>query len=186
MQYKETLAAVGDKAIAALRQVVDNGQKTYKEFTFDLETLRDFLSVNIMEDPEHKDTFIALREMKGPVLYWFEVMPGYNHAAIVDRLRNYQANDNKRATPAIKKHIDFNSPVLYVGKVKASFYGRVIQHLGFFPNSRTQGLQLFHWMQKEPLVVKLHACEFEPEMSDLVGLLENELAKDTKAARGKT
>ena len=61
----------------------------------------------------------------------------------------------------------------------------MIQHLGYFPTAGTQGLQLFYWAKEFNLDVRIHAYHFEPEMYDLVAVLELKFARDLKPIVGK-
>ena len=84
----------------------------------------------------------------------------------------------------MKKSIN-DSRILYVGKVKRHFWGRLIQHLGYYKVNRTQGLQLYYWAKELNLNLKVTVIEFEPEMIDLMEVLESALAKKLKPILGK-
>lgn len=85
----------------------------------------------------------------------------------------------------MKKRYDEYSKCLYVGKVKKTVWGRVIQHLGFYKVAKTQGLQLFEWARDLDLKLKMHVYEFEEDMCDLVSIMELELARKKKPIIGK-
>lgn len=185
MNYTQILHTAANESLSALQHLAEKGHKSYNEFNFETEFLKDYLTKDIRESIEHKETFGRLMQIKGPVLYWFEILPGYDQRKIVERLNQYKGDQSGRHTPAIRKNVDYSSNVLYVGKVKNLFYGRVIQHLGFFRTPETQGLQLYHWMKGEPLQLRLHALEFEAGMANLLGVVENEFAKLLKPIIGK-
>ena len=90
-----------------------------------------------------------------------------------------------RAVPARQNSFDDTSPVLYVGKVKKAFGGRVIQHLGFSATAATQGLQLYHWTRGMALKLQLTAFEFEDDMADLLPLVERAVARELRPLLGK-
>ena len=184
MKYVNELKRSAQQSIAALQDIADGGYKTYKTYNFKIEELRDFSAENILHS-EHKEIFDSLQSIKGPVLYWFEIKDDYDRRIILEKLNSYKANVNLRSTPAIKKSADTTSNILYVGKVKQSFYGRVIQHLGFFTNPQTQGLQLYHWLKGETITLELHVCEFHVDMANIIGILENDFARLLKPIIGK-
>ena len=64
-------------------------------------------------------------------------------------------------------------------------FGRFIQHLGFHKAKSTQGLQLFYWAKNLSLSLKLTMLEFEPDMINLMTVLENEVANELKPIIGK-
>lgn len=181
----EFIKRVSGKLINNLQSVKDNGAKKYFSFEVDCKTLIDYNNIDIRDAEEYKSIFVKLGNMSGPVLYWFEIISDNTPTEIRNALIEYKNNNNTKATPALKNNFDDNSRCLYVGKVKRSFFGRVIQHLGFYKVSRTQGLQLFYWSKSIGLKVKIHAYEFENEMSDLVSLMELELANELNPVIGK-
>ncbi|WP_304342930.1 hypothetical protein [Chryseobacterium koreense] len=128
--------------------------------------------------------FSELNEMSGPCLYFFEITSDHLSSDIIDRIKIYSKTENSKAIPAIKKTIP-ESNVLYVGKVKGNFWGRLIQHMGYYKVNRTQGLQLFYWAKELDLSLKLTVMEFESEMIDIMEVLESGLAKRLKPILGK-
>jgi len=121
----------------------------------------------------------------GPTLYLIEKISGPSNEKLLQLLKEYKATQKARGTSAIKKNPNINSAFLYVGKVKERFYGRVIQHLGFFQNSKTAGLQIFHWLQGIPMVIKFHAYHFDEEMANYMSVMEYEFAKKLRPLIGK-
>lgn len=59
------------RTIAVLDKVKNDA--VTKEFTFDIDCsdLKDYLNNNILESEEYSELFNRLRQMRGPVLYWF-------------------------------------------------------------------------------------------------------------------
>lgn len=184
MKYINELKTSALQSVIALQDIAENGYKTYNTYKFKIRELRDFSNENILYS-EYKEIFDSLQNIKGPVLYWFEIKDDYDRNVILEKLSVYKAKVNLRSTPAIKRSADMSSNVLYVGKVKQSFYGRVIQHLGFFTNPQTQGLQLYHWLKGEDITLELHACEFKNDMAGIIGILENDFARLLKPIIGK-
>lgn len=181
----EFIKQVSKKIINNLQSVKENGEKNYFSFEVDCGTLNDYNNVDIRNAEEFKNIFEELKSMNGPVLYWFEILSENMPEQIRDAITIYRNTENSKATPALKNKFDNNSKCLYVGKVKRGFWGRIIQHLGFYKVNGTQGLQLFYWAKSIKLKVKIHVYEFENDMSDLVSIMELELANKLNPIIGK-
>lgn len=184
MTLNETIKQIGKKAASPLYFVSDNGAKQIREYTFDCSELEDYSYVDITKSEKYKPQFDDIKLISGPALYYFEILSEHSPTIIVSSLSRYSATENSKAIPAIKKKFA-DSKILYVGKVKRHMLGRLIQHLGFYKVRGTQGLQLFHWARELSLSIKLTVLEFEPEMINLMGVLENELAAEFKPILGK-
>ena len=158
-----------------------------KEFIFDIDCsdLKDYLNNNILKTEEYSDLFKRLCEMKGPVLYWFEILSDNTNDSIIASLRGYKRLKDHRAIPYFKESYDRHTRILYVGKCKRDFYGRVIQHLGYFTTPTIQGLQLYHWAKDINLKVRIHAIEFPNEMEDIMPIVESFFAKQLHPLIGK-
>lgn len=129
--------------------------------------------------------FEPILNIKNPVLYWFEIVSDHQSRDIYNTLVHLKTNLN-RNLPAYKKTVrDWQSNILYVGKVKKQFCGRITVHLGYYANPHTQGLQLCHWAQNEKLKLRLHYVLFPFELTDLIGLYENALALELRPLFGK-
>lgn len=170
------------RAAEPLHHVANSGAENVHEFLFDLAVMRDFSSEDIRQSIEYKDDFLRLAAIKGPVVYVFEVVSNTASDLLLQAARNDSGN---RAMPAFKNSVNQTSRILYVGKVKRNFWGRVIQHLGFYKVTATQGLQLFHWAAPLQLRVKLTAFEFRSDMAELLPLIENALAHTLQPLIGK-
>ena len=183
---QEVIKQTSNKLIEALNVVQANGFKHNFSFNIDCKNLKDYSDFDIRESPEFKEAFNKLELMRGPVLYWFEIVStNSNNDGIRQELLRYSQTDNSKSTPALKKAFDNKSDCLYVGKVKRKVWGRMIQHMGFYSVNRTQGLQIFHWAKDLDLQLKVHLYEFESEVSDLISIFEIELAKQKKPIVGK-
>lgn len=179
-----TIKEISRNAVIPLHNVSTNGAKKIKEFFINCSELEDYNHVDIRESEKHKTLYKELKEMDGPCLYFFEILSDNLTSDIIDTIKEYSNSENSKSIPAIKKTIP-ESKILYVGKVKRHFWGRLIQHLGFYKVNRTQGLQLFYWSKQLNLNIKVTVFEFEPEMINLMEVLENELAKKLKPILGK-
>lgn len=178
------LNSVINKAIIAFEQVKTKGAKKYYSFEIGCEELEDFNKIPIQNSEKYRSLFMNLMEISGPVVYWFEIISDINSEKIITELNHYKLK-KERNTPAIRKNINPNSKILYVGKVKLKFFGRFIQHLGFYKNNQTQGLQLFYWAKEISIKLKVHVLEFEKDMEDYIPIIELEFSKYLEPLIGK-
>jgi len=137
---------------------------------------------NITETiPEFKE----IKEVKQPVLYWFELKSSDKNQQIRKKIESYReplkkdfSHPNYRYTSSYKKTFSSDTKILYVGKVQTGFWGRLVTHLGYSRYKTTAGMQLFHWYDpKEFGELKLHYITFDKDMKYLVTVLEKQLAK---------
>lgn len=175
---------LGD-TIDILEGVRQNGVKRELSFVIDCSNLEDFNNNDIRDSPIFKDIFCELRKSNGPTIYWIEIVSETDRSSIIDALKLYKTGYNPKATPALKTTINYKSSILYVGKVKGTFWGRLIQHLGFFKVNATQGLQLYHWTQNLNLILKVNILEFNSDMADILPLIEYTFAKRLQPLVGK-
>ncbi|HFG0578713.1 hypothetical protein LIS90_12300 [Flavobacterium psychrophilum] len=182
MEFK--IKEISKKIVIPLQNVSINGPKKKKEFLINCTELEDFNFIDITDSEKHKLMFSELKELTGPCLYYFEVTSTNLPNEIINKIREYSNTENSKSIPAIKSKPP-ESKILYVGKVKRHFWGRLIQHLGYYKVQRTQGLQLFYWAKEIDLNIKLIVYEFENEMIELMEVLENDLAKHLKPILGK-
>ena len=146
--------------------------------------------VNISEDITE---FRALKDIKKPVLYWFELTSSNNNKAIRDAfIKGYREPIKKglktpyRNTSSYKKAYSSISTTLYVGKVEIGFWGRLVTHLGYSQSPKTAGMQLFHWYNPEVFGnIKLNYIVLEENMKHLIVILEKQLAKELKPLIGR-
>lgn len=184
MALTNTIKQIGKKTAASLYNVSENGAKQIKEFKFDFTDLDDYNSIDITQSEKFKSLFDDIKQITGPAIYIFEILSDHSPSIIVSALNAYSATEDAKAVPAIKKNIS-ESKILYIGKVKRNMWGRLVQHLGFYPIRLTQGLQFFYWAKGISLSAKLTILEFEPEMANLMGVIEGELAAQLKPILGK-
>lgn len=184
MTPSDLVKEVSEKCAQSFLHVSKIGAKKIQEFTIDCELLEDYNDNDITKSEKYYQLFKDLRQLSGPCLYYFTIISEHSTQDLVNSIVEYSITENSKSTPAIKKNIP-ESKILYVGKVKRYFWGRVIQHLGFYSTPRTQGLQLYYWTRANKLKLKLTVLEFESDMSDLLTILEIELAKQLKPIIGK-
>jgi hypothetical protein len=180
----ELIKDIAKSALNPLKKVSEVGATKISEFDIECGSLEDYNNCDIRKSPWFETLFIELQKFQGPCLYFFTITSKQSATQIVERIRAYSSTENSKSIPAIKKQFS-QSNILYVGKVKRDFYGRVIQHLGYYKVNQTQGLQLFYWAQDLNLCIKLTVLEFDTEMMNLMEVLENGLAKELKPILGK-
>lgn len=184
-EVEKGIRAAAGRLSNHLINVQTNGPLDYLQYDFKCSELQDWNEIDIRQSLEHKEFFTKLEEFNGPVLYFFEIISIQDSGSIRDCMAKYKYLKDSKSVPALKKNYTKDSRILYVGKVKRNFYGRVIQHLGYYKVARTQGLQLFYWAKEIGLDIRLHAYHFEPEMHDLVSIFELKFARDLKPITGK-
>ena len=146
--------------------------------------------INISEDI---DEFRTLKDIKKPVLYWFELASSDNNTALREEFINgYREPIKKgvktpyRNTSSYKNTYNPKSTTLYVGKVEIGFWGRIVTHLGYSQSPKTAGMQLFHWYKPEVFgALKLNYIVFEENMKHLIVILEKQLAKELEPLIGR-
>lgn len=180
----DLIKEIASQEILPFEKIKKNGYFQIKEFEIDCSNLDDYNQIDPREVGPFVPMFKEIMEMKGPVLYFFEVLSDTSPIEIVENIRSFSNGPNSKSTPAIKKSIP-NSKILYVGKVKKKFWGRVIQHLGFYKVRGTQGLQLYYWAKPLNLNLKLTAIEFESDASEIIAIMENKIARELNPILGK-
>jgi len=169
----------------SLSLLIDGGIKNKGNFNISCGKLTDYNNIDIRYSNEYRETFDKIMKIKGPVVYWFEIRSNYKNSEIRNQIIEYAQQANSKSTPALKKKFDSTSTCLYVGKVKKIFWGRIIQHLGFYKVKQTQGLQLFYWAKDINLDLRVHYFEFDKELEDFVDVFEKRLAKRLNPIVGK-
>lgn len=86
----------------------------YKEFYYHIkcENLEDFLSKDITQSVQYQDLLQDLMQIKGPVLYWYEITSSHSNNDIIKTLKEYKQK-KQRATPVIYKNYDRLTKILY-------------------------------------------------------------------------
>lgn len=78
----------------------------YKEFYYHIkcENLEDFLSKDITQSVQYQDLLQDLMQIKGPVLYWYEITSSHSNNDIIKTLKEYKQK-NKEPLPSSTKTI---------------------------------------------------------------------------------
>jgi len=170
-------------SLAPLEHVAKEGpKKNNLSIPIDCSTLAD---LEALYSNRYKAIFNIKYNITGPALYWFEIESQTETRCIIENINKYKLVSGYKAVPAIRKSINHDTKILYVGKVKRDLWGRIVQHLGFYHVNRTQGLQLVHWCSGLDLNLILHIYEFEDEMAGLMPIIENGMAKHLNPLLGK-
>lgn len=170
------------------KSVAEKNEIIYKQYHIDCSLLiKDFGStINITEEEWFQP---ILEYSKSPTVYVVEKLDGPENLRLLELYRNYRfakgPDHQYRNTSALKRNPDIDTQYLYVGKVKQAFYGRVIQHLGFYINKDTGAMQIFHWLNQLPMKICFHAYHFPITMADHMGLFELTLARKYQPLLGK-
>jgi len=181
----EVIQVIANGVIEQLQKMLKNGVKSPQTHQIDCSDLADYSAVDIRKSERFQKLFDELVKVKGPALYWFELVSDHGAAAIISALEDYKQTAEPRATPALRNTQTSTSRILYVGKVKKNLWGRLIQHLGFYKVPATQGLQLFHWAKSPGLSLNFNYIEFGDEMADIMPLMEYAFAKHYHPLVGK-
>jgi hypothetical protein len=182
--YSKIIQEIAQKENAPILHIAEYGCKNVYDFDIDCSDLQDYNFSDIRKAPEHEELFKNLARIKGPVLYVFEIVSETTSDTIVETIKKYSNDDKSKAIPAIKNTYP-NTKILYVGKVNKIFWGRIIQHLGYYKVEGTQGLQLFYWARPLKLKLRLKAMEFENDAIDLMAVFERNLADRLNPILGK-
>ncbi len=124
-------------------------------------------------------------------LYWFELEDTVK-AEEVNKLLNAYRNKKLKKVPATNKNE--NSKILYVGVRQKGFVkrsgltnivGRLNQHLGYYPNKNTQGLQLYHYLKDKDYKITIKVIEFEGLDKHYLNIIEKKIAEQLKPLCGR-
>ncbi len=181
----DLIQAITNEQIEVLKKSLQNGIIREHFEVIDCDTLGDFMHTDVRKSSEFKSLFDTLKSMKGPVLYWFEILSENTHAQVRGKLTEYKNMSDARANSAMRNYTVPDSKYLYVGKVKKGICGRIVTHLGYNKSHKTSGLQLYHWSKNMNLKLRLHTIEFIPEMADLISVVELKLAQNLHPIIGK-
>ncbi len=115
-------------------------------------------------------------------LYVFE----FQEISAQDVYEAYINIENKdRNKSGFKSKPDFDTNVLYVGKVKKDLGSRISTHFGY-AHAKTGGLQLKYWAKKLKLKLTIHLIVCDENIGDFINPLELELTKMLKPLIGKS
>ena len=109
------LKTIGTQLIANLESLKNLDNSSIYTFEIECDTLRDFSHEDIRDSTEFKTIFEALEKIKGPVVYWFEIVSkDIPRVKIKEQLQTYSETAGARSTPAMRKNTNPDSAYLYV------------------------------------------------------------------------
>lgn len=190
-----------EQCIEAFKIELDGITSIRKEFKFNTSRLPAVLEVTgyemILLDPAFKTMFDELQKIKSNCLYWLEVKTVAEAMELKSRIcvkkKELWSEDKKvcRVLPALNKNE--NSTVLYVGVRKGSaakkqkitnIAGRIVQHLGYYREGRTQGLQLAYYTRELEVDITLHVYSLHNCPDEYLYILEKIMAKKLRPVCG--
>ncbi|WP_405223910.1 hypothetical protein [Dokdonia sp. Asnod1-B02] len=138
--------------------------------------------------PEFKHILAKLDDYYGDCIYWFETETTEDAIKLDNLLSEYRSkkqlkNSGYRAVPTTNK-LAHKDKTFYLGVRKGkpskrgltNIMGRINQHLGYYKNARTQGLQLYHWAKDADVTIIIHCVHFNQDLGPLLYVLEHKLA----------
>ncbi len=188
--------------INEFKSELDIVKSEYYNFDFNTSELPDVheytYSKDITKNTKFEEMFNILRVIRTNCLYWFSVN-NFEDADLLkqiisDKKSELWSEDKNicRILPA--KNSNSNSKVVYVGvrkggyvkKHNASFIsGRIVQHMGYYKEGRTQGLQLAYYTRVLNIDMSLNIYLLDDCPDEYLYILEKIFAKKLKPICGK-
>ncbi len=178
--------------------IVNKKLVTFSE-SFNIKDLPDnqVFSVHPNRLPEFNYLFRPLDKKNNDCLYWFEletIKKAKELNSLLDEYResNIKGKTNYRNIPAKNKNETSN--VLYVGIRRGSksknpkltnIVGRINQHLGYYKNPNTQGLQLSHFAKDSDYKLTLNVVEIISPNNIYLNIIEKKVADKLKPLCGR-
>ena len=150
--------------------------------------------------PEMRYFFEGLDKIKHHALYYFEldnIEKAHQLNKLIDNYRKpvNERKTNYRVVPASNKYDNSESKILYLGvrqgnpnqkaRKLTNLVGRVNQHLGYYSNGSTQGLQLYHYARGEDFKITLKVYEFQNLDKTYLNVIEKMMAQQLKPLCGR-
>lgn len=172
----------------------DRISKTFK--ISDLPNHKDF-TVDVNTHVNSRNIFTELDKIKCDCLYWFDlktVEQAKELNSLLNKYRetNIKGTDSYRSVPATNNNN--NSNVLYVGVRRGGYTkkwnltnitGRINQHLGYYHNGNTQGLQLIHFAKDCDFDITINVIKIESPNSIYLNIIEKIVALKLKPLCGR-
>lgn len=148
--------------------------------------------------PEMRYFFQGLDNIKHNSLYYFELKDIKTAHKLKGKLDNYRksidkSSDEYRVVPTTNRYDNGQSKVFYLGVRQGApnksglthIAGRINQHLGYYKNGSTQGLQLYHYAKGLDFEITLKVYEFQNLNSDYLNVIEKKMAKKLNPLCGR-
>ncbi|NHN24949.1 hypothetical protein FIA58_004590 [Flavobacterium jejuense] len=194
---KETI----NNFINEFKTEIEEIKADYFKFEFNTSQLPDVIEythkIDIRTHKEFEKMFTTLESVKTNCLYWFSAnsIENANKLKEIISLKKVELfseeKEKCRILPA--ENINTNSTVIYVGVRKGSvakkqkitnISGRMVQHLGFYKEGRTQGLQLAYYANSLDIDLTLHVYSLFDCPDEYLYILEKIFAKKLKPICG--
>lgn len=185
-QFQDKIAsAIKELDIKQIIQIINNG-RSFNICCSDLDG-------KYIQSDKFESLMSEIKQLS-ETIYWFEItsVSPFNLKEKIGRLQ--QKGSKYKVPPTNEKNISEN--ILYVGKVRQNFKGRILQHLGYgSPN--TWSLQLMHWAKDltPELNLTLHYIQIDKEEPETLfeknlknislAILEQCVAEELKPILGK-
>ena len=104
---------------------------------------------------------------------------------IFEKFKDFKNLGRDRNLSGIKEKPNFETQMLYLGKVKKDLAARFATHFGY-ANSQTGGLQLRFWAKHIGLKLEVNILVFDDNLDDFINPLELELTQELKPLIGKS
>jgi hypothetical protein len=146
-------------------------------------------------NPDFNHRINKLDHFTGDCLYWFETNNKKDAKTLNGLLCKYRSTKGTRsyrAVPTTNK-LENKGSVIYVGVRKGkqkkqgltNIMGRINQHLGYYKNQKTQGLQLYDWARDTNIEIALHVVHFDQDLGALLYVLEKKMAHQLRPHCGR-
>lgn len=194
---KESLTLFKNQFINELESI--NG--SYDSFTFNTSDLPDIVEFTFNQDirkhPVFESLFDKTEQIKSNCLYWFSVKSEEEGIILKKLLSDNKTalwNEDKKKCRVLPARNLNNSNIIYVGVRKGSnakkqnitnISGRFVQHLGYYKEGRTQGLQLSHFSRDLNIDITIHFYKLDSCPDEYLYILEKIFAKKLKPICGK-
>ncbi|MBF4983911.1 hypothetical protein FNJ87_06025 [Nonlabens mediterrranea] len=191
IDIREETKAIEEQVEAIVEKILVNQDK-FKISTFHLSELPESNNwenhPNI--DPIFKRHVEKLDTYKKDCLYWFSCEDAEKATILNNALNQYRTKysgrNDYRVVPTSNQY-NSDTNIIYVGVRRGStaknpkctnIIGRINQHLGYYKQRKTQGLQLLHWAKYLDIDVTLHVVHFNDELGSLLYVIEKAIAKE--------
>jgi hypothetical protein len=179
------------------RVILDRSQICSKTFKIKDLPNHNKYSTNANTHENSRYLFTELDKIECDCLYWFTLENSKETIALNNLLNefreiNIKGSENYRSVPATNKNNDSN--VLYVGVRRGgitkkwnltNITGRINQHLGYYHNGNTQGLQLIHFAKDYDFDITINVVKIESSNSIYLNIIEKIVAKKLKPLCGR-
>lgn len=139
-------------------------------------------------DPVFKKHLDVLNHYKRDCLYWFNCDTKEDAEILNQALNAYRSKKGQngyRVVPTTNK-LDGKEKTIYVGVRRGNtaknpkltnIMGRINQHLGYYHQPKTQGLQFLHWAKDLEMYLTLYVVHFDDNLDSILYVIEKAVAK---------